>query len=323
VLLIVAALSVVPFTTLAPRAADADTGESAAALRAQADAIAGHYFAALSEYETLGRQIADNRRLVATLEVRARRARHDARERAVLAYKEAGVQLATLIDSNDALTAARRAELIDQVNARDNAVFTRLRIATRDLQTTRRALEADRQRQAGALADLQSQSRDMEAKLALAQQQEQAAAEQVAQLVAGTTTTTTSPTPPPTIGSADAAAAAPTTAPTTTSPPAAPPAPSAPPYEGTSGVNPHHDDPFLTCVRNRESGGNYSVVNPAGPYLGAYQFLEATWNATANHAGRQDLVGVPANLASPYDQDEMAWDLYQWQGMGPWGGGCP
>ena len=84
-----------------------------------------------------------------------------------------------------------------------------------------------------------------------------------------------------------------------------------------------HDDPFLSCVRARESGGNYSVVNPAGPYLGAYQFLQATWNGAANHAGRTDLVGVPPNLATPYDQDDLAWSLYQWQGAGPWGGGCP
>ncbi len=91
---------------------------------------------------------------------------------------------------------------------------------------------------------------------------------------------------------------------------------------GKQGTNPKHDDPFLSCVRARESGGNYSVVNPAGPYLGAYQFLQATWNGAANHAGRTDLVGVPANLATPYDQDEVAWALYQWQGAGPWGG-CP
>jgi hypothetical protein len=64
-------------------------------------------------------------------------------------------------------------------------------------------------------------------------------------------------------------------------------------------------------------------VNPAGPYLGAYQFLQATWNVTASHAGRAELVGVPANVASPYDQDEIAWALYQWQGAGPWGGSCP
>ena len=34
-------------------------------------------------------------------------------------------------------------------------------------------------------------------------------------------------------------------------------------------------------------------MNPSGPYLGAYQFLQSTWNVTASHAGRPDLVGVP------------------------------
>ncbi len=39
-------------------------------------------------------------------------------------------------------------------------------------------------------------------------------------------------------------------------------------------------------------------------------------------AGRTSLIGVPPNTASPYDQDDIAWDLYQWQGAGPWGGRC-
>jgi hypothetical protein len=88
-------------------------------------------------------------------------------------------------------------------------------------------------------------------------------------------------------------------------------------------VHPHHDDPFLSCVRQRESGGNYAIVSSDGLYYGAYQFLQTSWNATANHAGRPELVGVPPNQASVYDQDDMAWDLYQWQGTGPWGGHCP
>ena len=96
-----------------------------------------------------------------------------------------------------------------------------------------------------------------------------------------------------------------------------------PSYTPSPGVNPHHDDPFLVCTRERESGGNYGAVNPAGPYLGAYQFLQATWDSTANHAGRTSLIGVPPNTASEYDQDDIAWDLYQWQGTAPWGGNCP
>jgi hypothetical protein len=56
--------------------------------------------------------------------------------------------------------------------------------------------------------------------------------------------------------------------------------------------------------------------------MGAYQFLQSTWDSTANRAGRPALIGVPPNTASQYDQDDMAWDLYQWQGKGPWGPNC-
>ena len=72
----------------------------------------------------------------------------------------------------------------------------------------------------------------------------------------------------------------------------------------------------------REANGNYAAYNPAGPYMGAYQFLQSTWNSTANHAGRPELIGVPPHTASAYDQDDLAWALYQWRGSGPWGGLC-
>jgi hypothetical protein len=90
-----------------------------------------------------------------------------------------------------------------------------------------------------------------------------------------------------------------------------------------STISSHHDDPFLACVRQHESGGSYTVDNPNGSYHGAYQFSRSTWDATAQHAGRSDLVGVDPHEASVLDQDEMAWALYQWQGKAPWNGsGC-
>jgi hypothetical protein len=94
-----------------------------------------------------------------------------------------------------------------------------------------------------------------------------------------------------------------------------------PPPTPPPGTYPHHNDPFLSCVRRRESNGFYGAVNPGGSY-GAYQFAPTTWNITASHAGRPDLIGVRPDHASPWDQDQLAWTLYQWQGMGPWGGGC-
>jgi hypothetical protein len=109
-------------------------------------------------------------------------------------------------------------------------------------------------------------------------------------------------------------------APSTPAPAA--PAPQPAPPAGSGGVSPYHDQPFLVCTRARESDGNYSVVSAGGAYYGAYQFAPTTWNVTASHVGRLDLIGLLPSRASEFDQDELAWALYQWQGNAPWGGRC-
>ena len=124
-------------------------------------------------------------------------------------------------------------------------------------------------------------------------------------LVAPTTTTTTPPTTAPPARQAPSRAAP---APKTTQ--AAP--------QGGGGNN----SGFLGCVKNRESRGQYGAVNGSSGAAGAYQFMPQTWNNTARHAGRPDLVGRNPASVSPADQDAMAQHLYQWQGAAPWGGGC-
>ena len=37
-------------------------------------------------------------------------------------------------------------------------------------------------------------------------------------------------------------------------------------------------NPFLQCVVQAESGGDYQAVSPNGLYMGAFQFSQATWN---------------------------------------------
>src|SRR5262245_41601448 len=290
----------------------ASAPSSVDALRAEADRTASRYFATLARVQALDGELTRIEAQITDLEAKATAARDAARARAVAAYRQSGTRLASLIDSGNAMQTSRRVHLIDEVNRADQRTFARVRRLSSDLDTQRRALETTRSTQNDALASLQAEGAAIDAKLAAAARQEasQQAAARAAAVTAGSSTTTTAP---------PVTAAAPTT---TTAPPRAVPTPP-PDYTGTPGTSPHHDDPFLTCVRQRESGGNYGAVNPAGPYLGAYQFSQPTWNAAANHAHRTDLVGVPANTASPYDQDEVAWSLYQWQGAAPWGGHCP
>jgi hypothetical protein len=87
--------------------------------------------------------------------------------------------------------------------------------------------------------------------------------------------------------------------------------------------------PFLVCTRAHESShtpplynDGYGAINPSGKYRGAYQFDQGTWNSTARHAGRLDLVNVDPAAAAPADQDQLALDLYNWRGAAPWLGRC-
>ena len=285
-----------------------DADATVEALRRDADHAASEYFDALGRAAALDTRIHKLEARLPELTKRRHRLRQRAERRAVAAYKRAGAPLAALIDSNDALLAARRRELLAHLNASDDAVISDLVRISRQVKARRRQLREARVSQERTLSDLQLRGRDIDAKLQAALDRRNELAAQAAAEAAAPTTTTTAAvataTSPPSAAPADV----PTTAP--------------PSYTPTPGTHPHHDDAFLTCTRTRESGGNYAAVNPAGPYLGAYQFLQATWNGGANHAGRLELVGVPPNTASQYDQDDVAWAIYRWRGKAPWAGLC-
>jgi hypothetical protein len=80
--------------------------------------------------------------------------------------------------------------------------------------------------------------------------------------------------------------------------------------------------PFLQCVLQAESGGNYSAVSPDGTYMGGFQFSQATWNEAAELAGMPQLVNVPPNEATPAEQDDLAIALYNADGQQPWNDSC-
>jgi hypothetical protein len=77
-------------------------------------------------------------------------------------------------------------------------------------------------------------------------------------------------------------------------------------------------NPFLQCVVQAESGGDYQVVSPNGLYMGAFQFSQSTWNYAAKAAGLGSLVGVPPNKATKAEQDTVAVALYALDGERPW-----
>jgi transglycosylase-like protein len=77
-------------------------------------------------------------------------------------------------------------------------------------------------------------------------------------------------------------------------------------------------NPFLTCVVQAESGGDYQAVSPNGLYMGAFQFSQGTWNYAAQAAGLGSLVGVPPNRATKAQQDTVAVALYALDGERPW-----
>jgi hypothetical protein len=77
-------------------------------------------------------------------------------------------------------------------------------------------------------------------------------------------------------------------------------------------------NPFLQCVVQVESGGNYADVSPNGLYMGAFQFSQPTWDTATQDAGLPSLVGVHPNAASKAAQDTVAVALYALDGEQPW-----
>jgi TolA-binding protein len=291
--------------TLAPLPASAQqvpgggTDQAVADAQARADQAASAYLDALIRSQQLDAEVGELEQGIARLEQRVTELRDTARSRAIEAYKRSGAPfVAQFGDGEAAMDTARRTVLLDLLNARDDDAAAKLRSARDDLAARQRELKAAQQQQTDIVSKLRDEEQQLNTQLVTAQNERRRVAAQ----------------------QAAAAAAAPAPAPAADRgvPTPAPPAN----YVPRAGEHPQHNDPFLVCTRSIESGGNYQAYNPSGPYYGAYQFLQSTWNSTANHAGRGELVGVDPRQASEYDQDDMAWTLYQWKGKGPWNGRC-
>jgi Transglycosylase-like domain len=295
-----------------PAVASARTSStSLTSLRAAIDKTAAQWFAAQVRAAELDRQIQLLTKTLTDEEARVAGIRAIADRRAVQIYEDGTQGLGSMF-GDDPLELGRRAALISQANTRSQQAIDALSSEVADLLARRKELARARGDLTKTLGDLGSRRRTLDTQLAALQLRSASAAERtvLAAEIVGRRG-----------GRADVS--------TRSAPATAEPAPqpvasrsSAPAPAATTGaVSPHHDEQFLVCTRARESAGDYGIQSGNG-YYGAYQFAPTTWNVASSHAGRLDLVGVLPSVASEYDQDEIAWSLYQWQGNAPWGGRC-
>lgn len=76
------------------------------------------------------------------------------------------------------------------------------------------------------------------------------------------------------------------------------------------GAKPSFSGDFAEALAKlRSCEGGYDSWNPAGPYYGAYQFDEGTWNGVSD---------APYGNATPAEQDAAARKLYERRGWQPW-----
>ncbi len=267
----------------APAGAQQGPSGGVADAQARADKAGSAYIEALGKAQQVDAEIAEIQQSMAGLEQRVAELRGTAQVHAIEAYKRSATPVvALLVNDAPAMDSARRTVLLDLLNTRDDDAAAQLRKARDGLESRQRDLQDAQQQHAALLAQLKSEEDRLNAELTAAQNQRRGAS-----------------------GAPAGGALAPLTD-----------------YVPRPGEHPRHNDPFLVCTRGIESKGNYQAYNASGPYLGAYQFTQSTWNSTANHAGRGELVGVDPRDASEYDQDDMAWTLYEWKGKSPWGGRC-
>ena len=206
-----------------------------------------------------------------------------------------------------------------------------LRTAQRALQASEGARQrqeaadqAEQAREAGYLAQADDTQNQLEAsraqvtgRLAVAVAQQAAAQAAAAAAAIAAAQRAAAQSSAAAAASSAASSPAPTSAPGGTTSAATGSVPTTPGAGGGATTDPALN-PFLQCVVQAESGGNYAAVSPNGLYMGAFQFSQPTWNVAAQAAGLPGLIGVPPNVATKADQDTLAVALYALDGSQPW-----
>ena len=226
-------------------------------------------------------------------------------QRVQAASEYTGIAIGNITTDLDQLTSARRTlqadqSALQQQQARDQADLAHQSSDLTQANSTQSQLEASQAQVKGQLAVAVAQQ--------VAAQNAAAAAAVAAAQKASVARAATIAASRPTSGApsgGSSSGAAPSGAPPATAP------------AGVTIPDPALN-PFLQCVVQAESGGNYGAVSPNGLYMGAFQFSQSTWNLAAQAAGLPFLVGVAPNTATKAEQDTVAVALYALDGERPW-----
>ncbi|MGH9024516.1 MAG: murein hydrolase activator EnvC family protein, partial [Acidimicrobiia bacterium] len=147
----------------------ADLKQRAVAARAAANEAAAKYTEAQSKFEQLGDEIAAAEQSIAAYEADAVELQEIAENRAVTAYTGREVDFPVALDDTDVLDGARRSELLERVNARDNEAVDALDTLTEDLEAERERLAEAQEEQARLAEQFKAEQEELEVKLAEAE----------------------------------------------------------------------------------------------------------------------------------------------------------
>ena len=219
-------------------------------------------------------------------------------QRTQAASEYSSIAIGNITTALDQLHAAQRTLQNQQ------SVLTQQEEQARADQATRASALGQATATEGQLESLQSQVTGALAEAVTQQAAAQAAAAQAA-VVAAQRAAAGSPSRTPTTASSTV-----TTAPASTGS-------SGVPAGGFPAIPDPALNPYLQCVVQAESGGDYSI-NTGNGYYGAFQFSAPTWNFAAQAAALPYLVGVLPSNAPKADQDTVAVALYALDGEKPW-----
>jgi len=136
------------------------------AARATANEAAAAYSAAESKLAETEQRISELEASIDGMKAEAATLKGVVRERARYAYTHQGEDLDLVVDASSPVEAARKSQLLDQANQRDNFAVRKLAAINEDMREQQRTLEEQETQQATVKAQLGARSSELQSKLA-------------------------------------------------------------------------------------------------------------------------------------------------------------